>query len=289
MSEQTRTYPALGPGIWWVLLRNEWFKTRHRLAFVVSWALFTLINVLGHGGEAYRAMDDPSRSYALPEVWSEIFSGNSTVALIFGSIAVVMLVASEFSWRTSRQNVIDGIDKMQWYWGKVMLLVLVGVVFIATQIGIGTTAAALGTNASDATSPLVPLGSVLAAVALGLAFLNVGGLALLCATTIRSSGPAMAVWFAWVSLGEQLIPQLVTRIIPSARPVLEMLPFAAAQQVLPFWRFDATTYEAMTQRALEAGEAVPELPNMLLWVGTNAAWAALFVGVGYLAFRRRDL
>ena len=289
MTETTRQYPALGRGVWLVLFRNEWFKTRHRLAFVVTWAFFAFVHTMEHGGDAYRALGDPERTHALPEAWNQIFGGNSTILLIFGSIAVVMLAASEFSWRTSRQNVIDGLDKMQWYWGKVLMLAGVGVVLVATQVGIGVTAASIGTATASVSSNPVPLSALAATAALGFAFLNVGGLALLCATTIRASGPAMAVWFAWITLGEQMLPAMVTRLIPAAQSVMGMLPFAAAQQVLAFWRFDSTTYDAMVARATEAGETAPELPNMLLWTGLNVGWAIVFIVIGALFFRRRDL
>lgn len=122
MSKQESDYPALGPGIWGVLLRNEWFKARHRLAFVVTLGLFTFINVMEYGDEALRSRRDNDYTFGLPEAWSSIFGGDSLLLLIFGSIVVVMLASSEFTWRTARQNVIDGLDKTQWFWGKVIML-----------------------------------------------------------------------------------------------------------------------------------------------------------------------
>lgn len=290
MSEPSeRHYPALGPGVWGVLLRNEWFKARRRLAFMVTLGLFTFIHVMEYGEQALDARRDPEQTFALPEAWSSIFNGNSTILLIFASIAVIMLASSEFTWRTARQNVIDGLSKTQWYWGKVLMLAIVAVVFLATKLVISVGAAAVGTDFAQASAPIFPLSAFAATGALLLAFLSVGGLALLCATTIRSSGPAMAVWFFWITLGEQLIPSLVTRVLPAAESALQMLPFNASQQVLAFWRFDSATYQRMVERAQAAGETAPELPDMVLWVGLNGGWTLVFVVVGYVLFRRRDL
>jgi hypothetical protein len=289
MSGPARSYPALEPGVWRLLLRNEWFKARHRLAFLVTLALFAFINLMDHGGDYLRTRRDPEFSYALPDAWRGIFSNDSVVLLIFASIAVIMLVSSEFSWRTARQNVIDGMSKEQWYWGKVLLVVLVGIVFILTKLLIGGGMAALGTDFGAAGETVFPLSVVTASLGLFLGYLSVGGLALFVSVTIRSSGPAMAVWFFWITLGEQLLPALVTRILPATQPAFGYLPFSASQKMLEFWVFDAGVYAGLVARAQEAEQAVPELPNVFLWYGVNAGWAVVFVAVGYGLFRRRDL
>lgn len=282
-------FPALGRGVWMVLLRNEWFKARHRLAFVVTLSLYALINVMEHGGEAYQARTNDERSYGFPQAWSSIFGDDSVIFLIFASIAVIMLASSEFSWRTARQNVIDGLAKTQWYWGKVIMLGVVIAAFMTATLGIGVSAALVGTDFGAAESPIFPFSALVATLGLTLAALNAGGLALLCSVTIRNSGPAMAVWFFWITLGEQLIPSIILRFWESAAPAMEMLPFATAQQVLAFWKYDATAYASIAARAEAAERAAPELPNMVFWLSLNAGWAVLFIGLGYMLFRRRDL
>lgn len=289
MSGPARSYPALEPGVWRLLLRNEWFKTRRRLAFLVTLALFAFIQLMDHGGDYLRARRDPEFTYALPDAWRGIFSNDSIILLIFASIAVIMVVSSEFSWRTARQNVIDGLSKEQWYWGKVLLLVLVGVLFVVTKLIIGSGFAALGTDFTAMGRAAFPLSVATASIGLFVAYLSVAGLALFVSVTIRSSGPSMAVWFFWITLGEQLIPSLVTRVLPATEPAFAYLPFSAAQKMLDFWVFDAGVYAGLVARAQEAEQAVPELPDMLLWMGVNAGWAVVFVAVGYGLFRRRDL
>ncbi len=284
-----RRYPALGPGVWRVLVRNEWFKATRRLAFLVTLGLFSFINLMEHGGDLRRAQTSDDFTYALPDAWRSIFGEDSILALIFGSLALIMLVSSEFSWRTARQNVIDGLSKSQWFWGKVILVLLVGLTFVGAKLVIGVGAATLGTDFSAAARPIVPGSAVMATVGLLVAYLSAASLGLLCAVTIRNAGPAIAVWFFWITLGEQLLPALVTRVLPSWEPIFAYLPFASAQRVLPFEAFDAATYQRLVERAAEAERAVPEAVNGLLWTGVNAAWAVLFVAVAYWAFRRRDL
>jgi ABC-type transport system involved in multi-copper enzyme maturation permease subunit len=289
MSESERTYPALGASVWHVLFRNEWFKATRRLAFLVTFGLFAFIHVMDHGSDLREALTNPERSHALPDAWSSIFSSDSILLVIFATLAVIMLVSSEFTWRTARQNVIDGLDKTQWFWGKVILVLMVGVVFLGTKLLIGAGAAVVGTDFSTVTDPVVPLSVFAATGALFLAYLSAASMGLLAAVTIRNSGPAIAVWFFWITLGEQLLPALLGRMAPSLAPAFAFLPFTAAQQVFSFSAFDAPTYARRVARAQAAEQAIPELVNGALWTGVNAAWAIVFLAVAYWAFRRRDL
>jgi len=99
----------------------------------------------------------------------------------------------------------------------------------------------------------------------------------------------MAVWFFWIALGEQLVPQLLGRAFPALRPALGLLPFNAAQRLLEFAAFDAAAYQRLVQAAQEAEQGVPELPGLALSLGVNAAWVLAFLGVSYLLYQRKDL
>ena len=284
-----KDYPALGPRVWGILLRNEWFKARRRPAFYITLGFFAFVTLMENGDSFLRARRDADFTFGLPEAWSSVFSSDSVLVLFFGSIAMIMLVSSEFTWRTARQNVIDGLSKTQWFWGKVMLLPLLGLLLLLVKLVIGGGAALLGTDVAGASGPVFPLSVLQASGALLLAFFSIGGMALLFALAIRNSGPAMAVWFFWVAMGEQLVPQLLGRAFPALRPALGLLPFNVAQQVMRFASYDAPAYERLAARALAADEAVPELPNLSLALGVNAGWALLFLIASYVFFRRRDL
>lgn len=289
MNVDERRAPALGRGVWLVLMRVEWFKARRRLAFLVTLGLFSFVTLADHGGSYSRARRSEDFTHALPDAWGSVFSEQSVILLIFASLAVIMLVSSEFTWRTARQNVIDGLSKTQWFWGKVMLVVMIGGVFLVSNVTIGAGAAALGTDFSATSGPLVPPSVAVAALALFLAYLSLASLGLLCSVLIRNSGPAIAVWFFWVTLGEQLLPALVTRMVPALAPVFGFLPFSASQRILPFWVFDSAAYGRLVEAATAAGNQAPELPNVLLWMGVNAGWAVAFVAIAFSAYRRQDL
>ncbi len=277
--------PPLSARVWGVLLENEWFKMRKRLAFWMTLGFYCFITFMVNAESAF---DDDS-TFALPEAWDSIFSDSSTVFVIFASIALIMLASSEFSWRTARQNVIDGLSKKQWFWGKAMLLPLLGFVFLSAKLALSIGLALPDTIGAEASGPIFP-GSVLAACAgLFLVFLNVGGLALLLSTAIRSAGPAMAAWFFWIGFGEQLFPAILTRFLPSMEAAFRYFPFASAGPLTQFAMYDDAAFQRLSERAEQAERAVPELPGMLFTVSVNLGWAVFFISLAYLLFRRRDL
>jgi len=281
--------PALSSRVWPVLAAGEWFKARKRPASYVTFGFFAFINLMDQGESFLRARRDADYSYALPEAWSSIFTDDSVLVLFFGCIALVMLVSSEFTWRTARQNVIDGLDKSQWFWGKAMLLPMIGAVFIGTKILIGATAALLAGGLDGLSGPAFPASAWAAAAGLFLAFLTVGSLAFFFSTWIRSSGPAMASWFFWVGLGEQIVPQLLGRPFPALRTALGYLPFNSAGKLLDYWVYDPDTFQRVVAAAEAAERTPPPPPNLGLAVAVNAGWVIVLLALAYGLHRRRDL
>ncbi len=178
-----------------VLFRNEMLKMYKRLAFWVTFGFFSFIMFMAFGEEYFRAAGNPERTFALPSAWPDILADDAQVALIFGSVVLLLLLSSEFSWRTARQNVIDGLSKEQFFLGKSLLLPVVAVLFIGMNVIVGGAFALAGTDFGTLTEPLMR--GVYWSVMFGffLAFIGYSSLALFCSLSIRNSGPAMAVWF----------------------------------------------------------------------------------------------
>jgi hypothetical protein len=56
-----------------------------------------------------------------------IGTAGTSIASIFGVVLIVLMVCNEFGWKTSRQNIIDGLSKPQWFAGKALLIPTVAV------------------------------------------------------------------------------------------------------------------------------------------------------------------
>lgn len=269
-----------------VLLRNEWFKARKRVAFWIALGFYAFFTLMNHGQPFLERSED----FRLPDIWAAVFGGDSTMVVIFAALTLVLLSATEFGWRTARQNVIDGLSKSQWFWGKSLLLPVVGLAFIGVHVAIPALLALIRTDFAAAEGPLVPLSVLQAAGGLGLAFLSVAALAFLLSLVIRKTGAALAVWFLWIGPIESgMLPGLVRRFLPDHAGWLEYLPFTNGFPLLDFRSYDAPAYERYAA-AVEAAGRTPSPPVDPAWhLVAAAAWTALLVGIAFITFRRRDL
>ncbi len=280
------TPPALSRRIGGVLLRNEWFKTRKRAAFWLGLGFFAFITFMNHGQGFFEGEAD----FRLPDVWRDVFGDESVILLIFAGISLIMLASTEFTWRTARQNVIDGLSKTQWFWGKAMLLPIVGLAFVGAQVVIPGVLGLIRTDLGATSGLLIPLSVVQATGGLLLAFLCLGSFGFFLALAIRNTGGAMGIWFLWIFPVEQLIlPGLVGQFFPDYGSWLRYLPYNATQGLLDFASYDTPTYERLVAAAREAERAIPELPALAPPLISCAAWTVLSVGVSLVWFRRRDL
>lgn len=273
-----------------VLVRNEAIKTFKRLAFWVTFSFFTFILVMSFGENYMDAARDPDQTFALPGAWRAIVTGSTEIALIFGSVILVLLLCSEFSWRTARQNVIDGLSKEQFFVGKVLLLPLVGLLFIVTQLVVGGGLALTGTDFSVVDEPLIGAVHWSTIGGFALAFLGYGSFALFVSLAIRNSGPAMAVWFFYVAIGEQLLAGGLGAVSDRLGELARFLPINTFNQLHRYYQHDDAAFQQAVQRAVEAGNDPPADPwangtLLVVWF----LWVALFVGGSFLWFRKRDL
>ena len=273
-----------------VLFRNEMLKMYKRLAFWVTFGFFSFIMFMEFGEEYFRAAGNPERTFALPSAWPDILTDNAQVALIFGSVVLILMLSSEFSWRTARQNVIDGLSKEQFFLGKSLLLPIVGILFIGLNVVVGGGFALAGTDFGTLTEPLMR--GVHWSVIFGffLAFIGYGSVALFCSLSIRNSGPAMAVWFFYVAIGEQMLRGAFNAINDRLGELSGYLPINTFNQLHRYYQYDLVAFQQAVQRAVEDDRTPPGEPwAMGLLLTMSLVWIALFVGGSFVWFRRRDL
>jgi hypothetical protein len=272
------------------LFRNEMRKMWKRLATWVTLGLFTLITLVDLGEEFFRARRDPSEPFVLPEAWGLILGEEVMIGFIFAAVLLILLVAAEFGWRTARQNVIDGLSKTQWFTAKALLVPFLAALFLAERVLVGGLLARAGTDAAAAAAdPLFGAAQWAALGGMFVAALGYGSLALFASTAIRSSGPAMAVWFAWIAFGENLLRGGLGSLFEGMKPALRWLPKATFDGLRNYMRYDSAAYEKAADWAAENGQILPAPISPEPALLGSLAWIAFFIAVSYLWFRRRDL
>lgn len=269
-----------------VLLRIEWLKTVKRRSFWVVVGAFTVFTTIPAVEDIRGARGNPNLSYALPESWPDILGAVTGLGPFFVGVLMILLVASEFTWRTARQNVIDGLSKERFYAGKVMLLAGLILLFIAAAviIGVGGTFFSPSQGGPEILRP-VDL-SYMGGGALSLLLLGSAGLML--SVLIRSSGPALGILFLSLVV-EEAVGRLISQVGGAMRHLAEYLPFNILDQLGDdLAHYPEVLAEVNAERAEYGLEALEYLDVEVLAV-VALVYSAIFLGIAFLSMRKRDL
>ena len=131
------------------LLRIEWMKIKNYNAFIVI-SVFFALGVFAANYLAYafkKNVIDPvdptgflsaDAPFGFPKVWQTV-SYYSGLMLLLPGLLLLILITNEFTYKTHRQNIIDGISRIQFTQVKLLMGLLMAVastilVFIAALI-----------------------------------------------------------------------------------------------------------------------------------------------------------
>ena len=208
------------------------------------------------------------------------------VGFIFSSVLVILLVAAEFGWRTARQNVIDGLSKTQWFSAKLLLLPFLTALFLALRVVVGGTLALAGTDLS-AGATLFGAAQLSALGGMFLTGLGYSSLALFAALAIRSSGPAMAVWFAWFAFAERLLVGGLGTLFEGLRPVLRWAPVMTFDRLRDYIQYDPEALRRAAEWAVQNERPVPEVEALGPAIAGSLVWIAGLTVLGWLWYRQK--
>ncbi len=255
----------------------EWFKLRQRLATWVVYLTFLALTTLLFGALFYSRHHGhvPAPYLGFPDAWETILTTGAPIASLFGAVLVALSVCSEFEWRTSRQNIIDGLSRENWLLGKFLLLPIICVGLYGTQIILGTAWGYFDTHPPHKLFLYPASTYVTCGLGVLLGMLWYSSAALLISVLVRSSGPA---------IGLILIYQVFDNI--AARTLIGFhrddsaawLPFQVHSSLLEFkqyWPQPSPTldYHWVTWALLLAG----------------IMWTLAFAAAAGWVFLRRDL
>ncbi len=192
----------------------------------------------------------------------------------------------EFSWRTARQHVIDGLSKERFYAGKVIVLAGLVLLFMATAvlIGVGGTlfSPSVGGPGIFRQTDLSYMGG------LALTLLLVGSAGLMLSALIRSAGPALGVLFLYLFV-EEAVGALMSQASGALRNAVEYLP----SNILDALGDDLAHYpqelaQVNAERAERGLDPWGFLDVEVLAVAA-LAYSAIFLGTAFLSVRNRDM
>ncbi len=260
--------------------RLELFKLRKRLATWVTYLCFSTLTALMFGVQFYgpqlqaHGHGNPGFSNALPTIFTDGAANSS----LFVVVLVVLMICSEFDWKTSRQNIIDGLSKSQWFTGKVLLIPTIVATLYLTRLAIGGTLAFLGTSNSQPHSFDPTATYILAACGVLLAMACYASIALLISFSVRSTGPALAIaliYFVFDSLAAIALRRL------HLATIADWLPYQVHNALLVYNQYRPYGSSARTHLASHWQT------GMLFLAG--ATWVAGLLCASYRIYMKRDL
>jgi ABC-2 type transport system permease protein len=103
------------------LLKIEWLKVKNYRTFWIL-LLISVISIPAFNYVIYDLMDNSfpkvkgksflGSPFAFPDVWQTV-SWNSSLLLLIPAILIITLISNEFTYKTHRQNIIDGWSRSQ--------------------------------------------------------------------------------------------------------------------------------------------------------------------------------
>ena len=140
------------------LLRVEWMKVKNYRTFWIllaitvlsipafNYMLYNLMNnsfpkVKSKGPQGSSLVSPLGSPFAFPDVWQTV-SWNAGLLFIVPAILIITLVTNEYTYKTHRQNIIDGWSRRQFITVKMIGVLLLSLlctgVVLLTAIGFGT-------------------------------------------------------------------------------------------------------------------------------------------------------
>jgi ABC-2 type transport system permease protein len=214
------------------IIRTEWLKVKSYRTFwvmlLLAAAIIPAANYIGAevNSEIRNKAKEllPISTYDFPLIWQTMTSINSYMTALFG-FPLLILVTNEFTYKTHRQNILDGWERRQFVLAKLFWWLAFGLLalFVTFLFGIilgliyGTHAVSL----EDSRYLIYYFLQVEVSLAI----------ALLIAVLVRRAGLAIVLYLAYTMMIEQVLVSILKRYVGQ---IGGLLPLQAGDELLPF-------------------------------------------------------
>jgi ABC-2 type transport system permease protein len=222
------------------LLAIEWMKIRNYKTFWILSALF-IISIFGINYFVYYIQQVSGAGnkqvnfiigapFEFPNVWHSV-SYISGFLLFFPGLLIIISITNEFSYKTHRQNIIDGWSRSQFINVKIFLVFIIA---IFSTLIVGLVSLIYGSMAGGSLS--------FAKIEyLGYFFIqcfSYGMVALLLSVLIRRSGLAIGVFFLYSFIIENMLGGLMNYLLTGPNKSVhgpgDFLPLNTTDNLIPF-------------------------------------------------------
>ena len=216
--------------------------------------------------------------YFFPWLWQNIaFFATIRYVLIFPAIVIIILITNEFTFKTIRQNVINGMSKAEFLASKLMLILLISVV-MTVLLTIGTLVIGIS-HTSDLT-----LGLILEKSTFMLGFfitvLTLQVYALFFGFLLRNTGLAIALFTLYVFIVEPILYYFLKSPIVFKNGISPYLPVNAVLRITEY----PSIQVLKNLMGLNLQDSVSFLACLI-----PLGYATVMIGIVYFVLAKRDL
>ncbi|WP_143304855.1 ABC transporter permease [Chitinophaga vietnamensis] len=255
------------------IIYTEWLKVKSYRTFWAMLALAVIIPVAGNYVIAYNLNNNLKAAarfigepFSFPEVWLTTASISSYISSLYG-LLLIILVTNEFTFRTHRQNIIDGWERRQFVFSKLFWLVVLALLslLVATLTGL-----IIGSVYGTKSFSLEGYDKVLIYFMQMVMMLCI---ALVVAIFARRAGIGIVIFLAYTMMLEQL---LVVILQKNFGKIGGLLPMQTGDELLPFPVFGKLAH--MGEQYVDG-----------VYITVMLAWIALAIFIVFRKVLRSDL
>lgn len=258
------------------LLSIEWQKNKSYKTFWILFLLFAVLFFAINQGIATSILNFGEGTkgliknlYSFPFVWDNLGFYHS-LFVIFLCVFIIISVTNEFTYRTARQHIIDGLSRLEFLHAK--CLTVLGTTLIATALFV-LYGLILG-HLHGGGHPLEHANRILYVFVLTLNYLS---LSALIGFFIRRSGLSIILLFAYFII-EFIIQGVVNHQLQTK--IGNFLPLQCSDELLPF--------PILKQINGMLGVVSDDL-NPMYYVMASLAWIAVYYSLARIKLQRNDL
>lgn len=224
--------------------------------------------------------------FNFPYIW-HVNTWVAAVLKIFLAIIIVSMMANEYSYRTLKQNLIDGLSKKEFVLSKFLMVLVLS--FISTLF-VFIVSLILGLSYSDFTEPSIIFSDLEYLFAYFLKLVAFFSFCLFLGVWVKRSAFALGFLFIWYIFEKIVYGVLkwgIFRGTDVAEGVIQFFPLEAMSNLItePVSRIGV-----IKSAASQLGEAFTKTYDVpLTAVIICLAWTFLFVYFSYLLLKKRDL
>jgi ABC-type transport system involved in multi-copper enzyme maturation permease subunit len=256
------------------LLQLEWLKVKNYRAFWVFLALY-LIGLFSINYIAFQFQGEIKKSsmpfsifpYDFPAVYQTI-AWVSSWLLYFPGMLMILVITNEYNYKTHRQNIIDGLTRQQFVLAKILFGLVIALI---TSLCCFIIAACFGSSYSGSFS----LDGI---QYIGFSFIQACSylfFAMILSLLMRRSGLAMAVFFLYGLVFEQLLGGLLDSKVLNHGVTRYYFPLQASDTLVPITFGKDIIYK--------------DAPSPTILIITCAVYIGLIIFLSFRKYQTDDL